>query len=178
MSESSLYEPGAILDSQTTDSQWADNLGGPPQYATQEHQSQIKEEVDESAADTEGMLHLHLHYYFFGFEIVRTGSISSPPSPLLPLLSPEHTVMEEIKSRINKIVSIRFRELQDERDTLILVLNATNEELESVNQENASVVARRDILLEELELERRWISALERTLKDNNITLPKYPRRM
>ena len=86
--------------------------------------------------------------------------------------------MEEIKSRINKIVSIQFRELQDEHDTLILVLNATNEELESVNQENASVLARRDILLEELELERRWISALERTLKDNNITLPKYPRRM
>ena len=63
MSESSLYEPGAILDSQTTDSQWADNLGGPPQYATQEHQSQIKEEVDESAAPK--VCYIYIYIYFF-----------------------------------------------------------------------------------------------------------------
>ena len=106
------------------------------------------------------------------------------PEPVLrhtspsPHLSPEHTVMEEIQSSINKIVRIRSREILDERDTLILVINAMTDELESVNQENTSVAARRDILLEQLELERKWICALECRLKDNNITLPKYPRRM
>jgi len=51
---SSLYQPGAILDSQTSDSQWADNLGdSPPQYATQEDQLPIKEK-EESLADLEG----------------------------------------------------------------------------------------------------------------------------
>jgi hypothetical protein len=85
--------------------------------------------------------------------------------------------MEEIQFRIDKIVGIRSRELQEERDSLILIINAMTEELESINQENVSVAARRDILLEELELERRWIRALERTLKNNNISLPKYVRR-
>ena len=90
----------------------------------------------------------------------------------------EHAVMEEIKSRIDKIVGIRSRELQDERDSLIAVLNIMTEEVESVNQENISVAARRDILLEELELERKWIRALECLLKENSITLPQYPKRM
>jgi hypothetical protein len=64
---------------------------------------------------------------------------------------------------------------EDEINSLIVVLSAITEELESVNQENISIATRRDVLLEELEQERRWILALERTLKDNNITLPKYP---
>ena len=54
----SLYQPGAILDSQTTDSQWADNLGGSLSQATL-----IKEEEDESVADAEGIF--HLHYFIF-----------------------------------------------------------------------------------------------------------------
>jgi len=86
--------------------------------------------------------------------------------------------MEEIKSRIDKMLGIRSDGLQDELDSLIAVLNAMTKELKSVNQENVSVAARRDILLKELELERRWICVLECTLKDNNITLPKYPTRM
>jgi hypothetical protein len=185
---SSLYQPGAILDSQTSDSQWADNLGeSPPQYATQEQQVPIKEEKDESLADVEGNISFTCTLYVRS-ETVCTDS-TEPISPFTskpsPHLSVEHTVMEEIKSHIDKLVGIRSRELQDERDALILVLNATTEELESVteelrsvNQENVSVAARRDILLEELGLERKWIRALECTLKDNNITLPKYPRRM
>lgn len=117
--------------------------------------------------------------YMLDLELFGPGTEpTSPPTSPSSRISVEHTVMEEIKSRIDKIAGIRSHELQDERDALILVLNATTEELESVNQENVSVAARRDILLEELELERQWIRALECTLKDSNITLPKYPRRM
>lgn len=65
---SSLYEPGAILDSQTTDSQWADNLNlgeSPSQYATQDHQVPIKEEVDESQtlADAQGYISFTITLY-------------------------------------------------------------------------------------------------------------------
>ena len=114
---------------------------------------------------------------FFRDEMPHPEPVRRNASPS-PHLSPEHTVMEEIQSSINKIVRIRSREVLDERDTLILVINAMTDELESVNQEITSVAARRDILLEQLELERKWICALECTLKDNNISLPKYPRRL
>ena len=86
--------------------------------------------------------------------------------------------MDKIMLCINKLVGIRAREVQDKCDTLICVFNALTEELESVNHENASVSACRDMLLKELDLERKWIRPLESMLKDNNITLPKYPRRM
>ena len=57
---SSLYQPGAILDSQTTDSQWADNLGG---SLTQDPTLIIKEDVDESEAEAEGIFYLHYFIY-------------------------------------------------------------------------------------------------------------------
>jgi len=170
-----LYQPVAILDSQTTDSQWADKLDDPAsQYWPQESQVPIKEEVEEVEESL----------------AVAEETFSPPSNSPSPPLSVEQTAMEEIKSlielavmddiksRIDKIVDIRCREVQDERDSLIVIINVMTEELESINQENVSVAARRDILLEELDLERRWIRALECTLKDNRITLPKYPKRM
>jgi hypothetical protein len=87
----------------------------------------------------------------------------------------EQAVMEEINIRIGKIVAIRSRQLQEERDALLGVMNVLTEEMESVNQENVSIAGRRDNLLKELEMERKWIRALEHLLKDNDITLPKYP---
>lgn len=57
LTQISLYQPGAILDSQTTDSQWAENLS--ESHSQYEHQVPIKEEVAEtveSLADPEGYI--------------------------------------------------------------------------------------------------------------------------
>ncbi|KAF8957511.1 hypothetical protein BDZ97DRAFT_1924530 [Flammula alnicola] len=148
---SELFAAGGILDSQTTDTQWEENLLNPHLDSYLEHGiSQLN------------YLELQRRQSGRQSESLSSSSSSSPSTT-----GPNPCLAASLAEKVHGIVELHMKEVEE--DVRRQVEGKVRTEVEALR-------ARVDLLCEELYRERRWIRTLEESLQENNITFPSYPR--
>ena len=111
---------------------------------------------------------------------------SSPPTtpmdvlPPAPVLKPISTGCAELEDLLHQEIQKCVYDLivacgEAGKNGVKAVREELETELEAMKRELDAVMARRDLLHNELVQERRWITVLEQALRKNNVLFPDYP---
>ncbi|KAF8158714.1 hypothetical protein BJ912DRAFT_936451 [Pholiota molesta] len=162
----SLFAPGGILDSQTTDSQWAElHFGSETSVNFEDSQTMgYSQEPDELETQLEE-------------SSAKDPDCSSTHPNIQELQTPESDeyLLKQVINIIDLCTTNAIRNLDlPRKDDEIKKLRARSTILEA---QVDSLTARNAMLCREISQEREWIHLLEQTLQHHCIAYPEYPVR-